>query len=62
MRQCLLPSKAMQVFSSLECECTSGCVVCVWLEGYQSDLGCAWGIRNMLLNEGVEEDLEVRAR
>lgn len=61
MRECLLPSEAMQVFSSLQCVYTSGCVVCVWLEGYQSCLGCAWDVRNILLNERVEEDLEVHA-
>lgn len=61
MRECLLPSEAMQVFSSLQCVYTLGCVVCVWLEGYQSGLGCAWDVRNILLNERVEEDLEVHA-
>lgn len=61
MREYFLPSDAMQVFSSLECVCTLSCVVCVWLEGYQSGLGCAWDIRNILLNERVEVDLEVHA-
>lgn len=61
VREYFLPSKAMQVFSSLRCVCTLSCVVCVWLEGYQSGLGYAWDVRNILLNGRVEDDLEVHA-
>lgn len=61
VREYFLPSEAMQVFSSLKCVCTLSCVVCVWLEGYQSGLGCAWDVRNILWNGRVEEDLEVHA-
>lgn len=50
-REGLLLSEAMQMFASLECLWTFGHAVCVWpgarpgkLEGYQSDLGCAWGV------------------
>lgn len=52
VREGLLSSEAI---FSLEYVCTWGSVVCVWLQGYQSGLGCPWDVRKILLNGRVEE-------